>query len=169
MRSALLLAVATVAGGFVGPATTRTRHLGVGLLVPITAVPALALRSIPPARSSPTSHRCSPTSMGPPGRSGRRLGGRQPDEQPPAVPPRTDEQQHCHGPMSCQQPLELSHAMRTRTYSHYSARWQPCCRHRQPGSRSPVASYGRVCSSLRCCCWHMRSITPAALIPRSTR
>ena len=92
MRSALVLAVAMVAGGFVSPATTRTRHLGVGLLVPITAVPALALRSIPLARSSPTSHRCSPTSMGPPDRSGRRLGGRKPDEQPPAAQPRADEQ-----------------------------------------------------------------------------
>jgi hypothetical protein len=67
--------------------------------------PALALRSIPLARSSPTSRRCSPTSLGPPDqppaapprtdeaaqpRSGRRLGGRQPEEQPPAAPPRTD-------------------------------------------------------------------------------
>ena len=90
MRSALVLAVATVAGGFVSPATTRTGHLGVRLLVPMTAAPALALRSIPLARSSPTSHRCSPTSMGPPGRSGRRLGGRQPDA--PAAPPRAGEQ-----------------------------------------------------------------------------
>ena len=92
MRSALVLAVATaVAGGFVSPATTRTGHLGVRLLVPMTAAPALALRSIPLARSSPTSHRCSPTSMGPPDRSGRRLGGRKPEEQPPAAPPRADE------------------------------------------------------------------------------
>ncbi len=30
--------------------------------------------------------------MGPPDRSGRRLGGRQPDEQPPAARPRTDEE-----------------------------------------------------------------------------
>ena len=90
MRSALVLAVATVAGGFVSPATTRTGHLGVRLLVPMTAAPALALRSIPLAHSSPTSHRCSPTSMGPPGRSGRRLGGRQPDA--PAAPPRAGEQ-----------------------------------------------------------------------------
>ena len=92
MRSALVLAVATVAGGFVSHATTRTGHLGVRLLVPMTAAPALALRSIPLVRSSPTSHRCSPTSMGPPDRSGRRLGGRQPDEQPPAARPRTDEE-----------------------------------------------------------------------------
>ena len=62
------------------------------MLVMTAAVPALALRSIPLARASPTSHRCSPTSMGPPDRSGRRLGGRQPDEQPPAAPPRTDEE-----------------------------------------------------------------------------
>ena len=91
MRSALVLAVATVAGGFVGPAT---RHLGGRLLVVVlmTASPALALRSIPLVRSSPTSHRCSPTSMGPPDRSGRRLGGRQPDEQPPAAQSRADEQ-----------------------------------------------------------------------------
>ena len=91
MRSALVLAVATMAGGFVGPAT---RHLGVRLLVVVlmTASPALALRSIPLVRSSPTSHRCSPTSMGPPDRSGRRLGGRQPDEQPPAAQSRADEQ-----------------------------------------------------------------------------
>ena len=62
------------------------------LLVMMAASPALALRSIPLVRSSPTSHRCSPTSMGPPDRSGRRLGGRQPDEQPPAARPRTDEE-----------------------------------------------------------------------------
>ena len=78
--------------------------LFVALLV--AASPALALRSIPLARSSPTSRRCSPISLGPPDqppaapprtdeaappRSGRRLGGRQPEEQPPAAPPRTDE------------------------------------------------------------------------------
>lgn len=72
----------------------------------VAASPALALRSIPLARSSPTSRRCSPISLGPPDqppaapprtdeaappRSGRRLGGRQPEEQPPAAPPRTDE------------------------------------------------------------------------------
>ena len=72
----------------------------------VAASPALALRSIPLARSSPTSRRCSPISLGPPDqppaapprtdeaappRSGRRLGGRQPEEQPPAAPPRTGE------------------------------------------------------------------------------
>ena len=58
------------------------------LLFMMAASPALALR----LRSSLTSHRCSPISMGPPDRSGRRLGGRQPDEQPPAARPRTDEE-----------------------------------------------------------------------------
>ena len=59
-------------------------------LVLITAAPALALRSVPLANSSPASHRCSLRCMGPPDRSGRRVGGRF-EEQPAAAPPRTDE------------------------------------------------------------------------------
>ena len=59
-------------------------------LVLITAAPALALRSVPLAHSSPASHHCSLTCMGPPDRSGRRVGGRF-EEQPAAAPPRTDE------------------------------------------------------------------------------
>ena len=70
----------------------RSTMFAVSSMLVSLSSPAVALRSIPLARSSPTSHRCSPTSMGPPDRSGRRLGGRQPDERPPAAPPLTDEE-----------------------------------------------------------------------------